>query len=317
MKKKVLLGIKIAVSAGVLGYLLRQVDLSQLKLHYSLLNIVLLLLPLLILIVQISLSTLKWRIILGAERLDVPYLFLWKSYSISNFISLFLPTSFGGDVYRVYSLKRYNLDLIQNASSVAFDRITGLFALTSIAVFSNAIFYEKVIGYPFLFLYGIGIILFWYLSADKTLGYLEQVRYTWLRPLKRIFHSFNKYRSDRRVLWKSLLISLLFQNNIIWIVKFYCMALGVNIGIQFLYMIVPVIYLTEALPISINGLGLREGAFVFFFIQLGHTKEEAIAVSLLVIAMRYLVATLLGGSLLATSLLRLGGNEEEQKVMPG
>jgi len=93
------------------------------------------------------------------------------------------------------------------------------------------------------------------------------------------------------------------QNNIIWLIKLYCVALNISIDIRYLYMVVPLIYLTETLPISINGLGVREGAFVFFFFQAGYTKEEALAVALLVVAMRYLFSMIIGGSLFFKAML--------------
>jgi len=77
----------------------------------------------------------------------------------------------------------------------------------------------------------------------------------------------------------------------------YCLALSIDTNIIFLFMVIPLIYLTEALPISINGLGVREGAFVYFFVGAGYPKEEALAISLLVIGMRYLFSILAGGSL--------------------
>ena len=62
------------------------------------------------------------------------------------------------------------------------------------------------------------------------------------------------------------------------------------------------IYLTEVLPISINGLGVRESAFAFFFVQIGLTVGDALAVSVLIVGMRYLVG-LLGGSLLLATVI--------------
>jgi hypothetical protein len=75
--------------------------------------------------------------------------------------------------------------------------------------------------------------------------------------------------------------------------------LNINVPIQTLFIIVPLIYFTEALPISINGFGVREGAFVFFFLQINHTKEEALALSLLVISIRYLYTMIVGGPFFA------------------
>ena len=62
-------------------------------------------------------------------------------------------------------------------------------------------------------------------------------------------------------------------------------------------MFVPLICLSEALPISINGFGVREGAFVFFFGVAGIASEEAFAVSILVMVVRYCFSACVGGSL--------------------
>ena len=73
----------------------------------------------------------------SADGNDVSFLFLWKTYWIGGFISLFLPTSYGGDVYRVYAVRHASQSIERGTSSVLFDRITGLFALVSIAAVSS------------------------------------------------------------------------------------------------------------------------------------------------------------------------------------
>ena len=85
--------------------------------------------------------------------------------------------------------------------------------------------------------------------------------------------------------------------------KVYTVALGLEIDLSILMVIIPLIYLTEVLPISINGLGVRESAFAFFFVQIvGLTVGDALAVSVLIVGMRYLVG-LLGGSLLLATVI--------------
>ena len=80
------------------------------------------------------------------------------------------------------------------------------------------------------------------------------------------------------------------------------MALSIDIPMSQLIVIIPLIFLTEVLPISINGAGVRDSAFVFFFVMIGHTKEEGLAVGLLVIIMRY-IGGLVGGSVLLSSII--------------
>ena len=94
----------------------------------------------------------------------------------------------------------------------------------------------------------------------------------------------------------------MFQLTVVVVNKIYTLALGIEVSFGLLLVIIPLIYLTEALPISINGLGVRESAFAFFFAMNGLTVEEGIAVSLLIVAERYLLG-ILGGSLLLASVI--------------
>jgi uncharacterized protein (TIRG00374 family) len=238
----------------------------------------------------------KWWTILGADNIGVPFRVLLRSYLIANFFSLFLPSSFGGDIYRLYTLRKYNLDNFQNASSVLFDRISGLFALTSISIISYSVFYRRIINYYFLSLYLLSIIIFFIFSSERTIYFLSLKDLKIIKYIVTILKSFSSYKNNKSVLYTSLLISFLFHNNIILYIKLYCIAMNIDMDITYLYTVVPLIYLTEALPIAINGLGLREGAFIFFFMQTGKTMEEAMGISLLVITMRYLFALTIGGA---------------------
>ena len=78
-------------------------------------------------------------------------------------------------------------------------------------------------------------------------------------------------------------------------------------------MVIPLVYLIEALPISINGLGVREGAFVFFLNQAGFSSEQGLALGLLVISVRYVFAVSLGGSLFFLEMVKTksGGKTRE------
>lgn len=297
MKKKLLFGIKLSISIGLLAYLFSRIELDVLFSRFAGLKFMLLGLVLFIIFFQYSLSTLKWRIILAADDIEVPYGYLLKNYLIGGFISQFLPTSFGGDVYRVYSLKKFNGNLARNTSSVLFDRISGLFALVSISIISYSFFYGGVNTYLFVVIYLIFCSLFWLLADDRSVEFLSNLKIRIPNIFIDIIRSFSKYKKNKKALFQALLISFFFQHNIVWVIKIYCVALNIDISVKFLFMFVPLIYLTEVLPISINGIGVRDTAFVMFFLQFGNTKEEAIAVSLLLITMRYLFSFLFGGSL--------------------
>jgi len=61
-------------------------------------------------------------------------------------------------------------------------------------------------------------------------------------------------------------------------------------------LIVPVITVIGLIPVTINGIGLREGAFVFIFTQMGVTASQSLILSLLY-RLGIIILSLVGGVL--------------------
>jgi glycosyltransferase 2 family protein len=183
-----------------------------------------------------------------------------------------------------------------------FDRLSGFFALISICMIGYVALPDQPYGPLVAVLYALGVAGFLILSSDLAIGLISASKLTIVGKCVKILRSFRNYRTHRRLLATVLLLAFAFQFNVIVINKVYTLALGINVAFSLLVVIIPLIYLTEALPISINGLGVRESAFAFFFVMNGLTVEEGIAVSLLIVAERYLLGVL-GGSLLLASVI--------------
>jgi uncharacterized protein (TIRG00374 family) len=302
MKARILFWLKVGVSVGLLSYLLSLIDLGGLLEKLRELDLRYLALAFVLLLLQTGLSSLKWQVILRADGIRMRLPFLIRTYLIGNFISLFLPTSFGGDVYRVLAARGVNQDLAKSTSSVLFDRLSGLFALISICMLAYVVLPEQPYDMVVLILYVVGVAGFFLVSSDTVGRHIEASRIGLVRKVGKILVSFRNYRRNARLLTVILLLSFLFQLNLVLINKVYTVALGLEIDFSILMVIIPLIYLTEVLPISINGLGVRESAFAFFFVQIGLTVGDALAVSVLIVGMRYLVG-LLGGSLLLATVI--------------
>lgn len=302
MKARILFWLKIAVSIGLLGYLLTLIDLDQLLARLRSLDLGYLGLAYVLLLGQVGISATKWQRILRSDGLVMPLPFLFKTNLIGGFISLFLPTSFGGDVYRVVAAQGVNQDLAKSTSSVVFDRLTGFFALISICMVGYVALPEQPYGLLVAILYVLGVIGFLVASSNVAIRLIGGSRLPFVNRFAKILRSFRNYRTHRRLLAIVLLLAFAFQLNVVVINKIYTLALGIDVSFALLLVIIPLIYLTEALPISINGLGVRESAFAFFFVMNGLTVEQGVAVSLLIVAERYVLG-LLGGSLLLASVL--------------
>jgi uncharacterized protein (TIRG00374 family) len=300
MKARILFWLKIAVSAGLLGYLLTLIDLHDLLAQLRGLDVRYLLAAGVLLLVQVVISAAKWQRILRSDGVVMPLPFLFKTNLIGGFLSLFLPTSFGGDVYRVVAARGLNQDLAKSTSSVVFDRLTGFFALISICMVGYVALPEQPYGLLVTALYVLGVLGFLIASSNLTIALIGRSTLPIVHGLAKILRSFRSYRTHRRLLLVVLLLAFAFQLNVVVINKIYTLALGIDVSFRLLLVIIPLIYLTEALPISINGLGVRESAFAFFFVMNGLTAEAGVAVSLLIVAERYLLG-ILGGSLLLAS----------------
>lgn len=251
---------------------------------------------------QIAVSATKWRMILRADGLDVEYPTLLRLNATGSFLSLFLPSSFGGDLYRAVALRSQAKGLVRSTASVVFDRGSGLFALLTIAAVSYQFYpgsrYAGLVGLIWLAIVA-GFVVF---TSDLVLGLRAWQRARPLEHLRTLLATIRLYSRSGRILLAILGLSLLFQLMMVVINWFYAEALGIEIPFPTLLVIIPLIYLTEVIPLSINGIGIRDGAFVAAFAAVGLPAEQALAMSLTLISMRYAFGFLCGGIVLAVSL---------------
>jgi len=302
-RTRALFAVKLAISLSLVTYLVSLVDFPSLREHFGDLSYHYIGYAVLLLLCQSLLSSFKWRTLLDADGVSLKYFYLLKTYLISNFVSLFLPTSFGGDVYRVMAVRKVAMNTAKTTSSVLFDRLTGLFALLSLA----CVGYLAYPGLPLKWLVTsggfVGILIIVIFASKLKTGEDRSGEKGLIGKIFKIVKSFRTYAANHRCLATALIVSLVFQLNIVVINKMYSLAFGLDIPFMVLLSIIPLIYLTEAIPVSINGLGFREGAFIFFYQLIGQTAEAGFGVALLVLSLRYTMG-LIGGGLLIISLAK-------------
>jgi hypothetical protein len=131
------------------------------------------------------------------------------------------------------------------------------------------------------------------------------------RPLNPLIDSLKIYRLGERihkfagvlrqnndnksVYWKLWLISMVGQMLIIVMTYILSIGLALQIPAGYLFLVVPITFLISMLP-SINGLGVREGGYVFFLGKIGVSKAGALSLSFLVVLVPLFIS-LLGGLL--------------------
>jgi uncharacterized membrane protein YbhN (UPF0104 family) len=222
------------------------------------------------------LSTFQWQGVLSLyHRLSLKKLF--PLYLIGAFFNNFLPTSIGGDVYKVHRLTTYKVKISQAVSSVLISRLMGLGSLITLATFTFCWPVNYAVSGP-----DIKFILAMLWVIMITIFFLPQFL-AGFKFLSEIHEALDSCQKDRRVFLLSIALSLAAQIMGI----FFCIILARSLdlklsSIQIAYFSSLTIIIS-AIPLAINGLGLREGTYVWLFSKVGLSKETALSFSLLIL----------------------------------
>ena len=297
--------VKIAVSAALLFFLYRNTPLAQIAAVLAASNALPLVLVAGILLVNTTLSAWKWRILLVRDGIDIPLAELLTSCLIAGFFNLFLPSSIGGDSYRIYDIMRKSGQAARATASVLADRLSGFVALSCLS-FGASIVVAPRLGRPLLMipplfaLIALALALFLLWRKTPALRLVRMARLDRFPKLVAFldgfFAAFARYGNDSRTLIQVMLISFAFQFLLVLAVYLMAMAIQARAPFSHFAAFVPLITLLEALPVSVYGIGVRDMGYVFFFQGTGMDEVHSRALPILFVAVTLCYA-LIGGAL--------------------
>jgi uncharacterized membrane protein YbhN (UPF0104 family) len=265
--------IKFAVSAALLYIVLSKIELEQVFSMLKGMSLPVFISAIFLYILAQFISTLRWKLLLPGV-LGVRKLF--SLYMLGAFFNTLLPGVIGGDAVKGFYLYQATGRGSLTLASIFMDRYLGFVVLIAICA----------LAFPFGYKYFYGSRLEWLLPLVVLSFIIGSFLIFGLRLGKRIkilsgfYDYFHAYRNQKEVIGKTLLLSVLVQ--LAGIFSVYILALGIGQHIPFLacLIFVPLIVMFTTLPISISGLGVREGAFVLFLGLIGIKPGVAAAISL-------------------------------------
>jgi len=269
--------IKIIVSLSLVIYLITIVnwniifDLDSDFILYLIVSI-------LIVLLFLSFMAVRWSILISSfSKIKPKFSILYQYYLLGTFFNIFFPGAIGGDVMRIhYSHKRYHLGISKATAIVFFERISGLIGLT--LIFSFSIFFNDTIADK--------------IDIDKRYILLLVLIVLILNILfKKI--SFKKgYNISYSTISVVIILSMLGQFADILIAYILCDYFDLHITLGNLLTIMPCVYIVTVLPISLGGIGVREGAFVGLLALYGVSASTAVVISFLMYFIRILVGSI-------------------------
>lgn len=291
MKGRIQLILKALVSIALIAYLLSQTEYTAIFFSLISADPIYLFLALLTLFLGKLISGYRWQILLLAQNINIPLKTLIASLFVGQFFNSFLPTTIGGDAIRAYDTAVESKETAKSVTTVFMDRFIGVLALVALAVLAVpiAVMLGEDVSYYVIPVLIVGLICLVGLvvvlnnSLVKFFAdILQRVRLTRIADQAiKVYRSIQEMKGDTKVLWSAFGISLLLQINVVIFHYLISLSLNLDISIIYYFIIVPIALTVLIVPFSINGIGLREGIFVFLLAGIGVTASDAIAFSLL------------------------------------
>jgi glycosyltransferase 2 family protein len=271
--KILLTAIKLCVSSALLYYLFERTGLTQILRTLSNINIIAFIAAIVLYVFAQVVSTLRWKLLLP-QGIGLKKLF--SLYMIGAFFNSFLPGIIGGDAVKGFYLYKTTGKVGLALASVFMDRYIGLVVLIAICAVAFPFGYQYLHGSDIEWIL-LSVILSFVLGSFLFFGLRIGQR---IKHLADLYHYFYLYRNEKGTIGKALLLSVLVQFSGFSAVYILACGLGQNIPFLSILVYLPLIILISMIPISISGLGVREGAFVLFFGFIGVKPEAAAAISL-------------------------------------
>ena len=287
-KPVVILIVKLLVSGGLLAYFFSRVHPERFLHTFATANYWWIALALVIYLFTQTVSAVRWTALARPLGIETPFKDLLKYYLIGMFFNLFAPGTVGGDVSRIFYLVRDDeahaegraVTTTHAAISVLMDRAIGMIVLVWVGAAGLLLFPEYAVPptvRSITLLLAAGFV-----GAVLLLPLVRRLLPEDGHPtVVKIRLALRSYRTQWRALAVAAVLSLMVHLIQAGMHLVMGRALGLDVPYSFCLIVYPLVGTFAAIPVSLNGLGLREGGYIYLLAVIGIGSEKGIAFGLL------------------------------------
>ena len=281
---------RLVITAAILAYLLRSIDLGA-AVHAMLrVNPWWFAFTLLLVAIDRVVMAIRWLLLLRAAGVDIRAASALRIFLTSSFVGSFLPAGVGADAARAYEVASRTSRGSQAVASVGIDRVLGLVAIAILGIAGLAGWAQHVepqLRVRLMAAAALGgaatLAIFW---VDKVARACLPDRWhgtRWGWRVLRLGDAIGAYRQHPKVLLQVTALSIAVQ--LVRVFQGYGLGRGLGIQVDLAYYLVfmPVAMLVLLLPVSISGFGLPQAAIVWLLRPVGVPDAESLALSTLLI----------------------------------
>lgn len=294
MRRYILPVVQVLVTLGLLGWIFRNPEQNRLMWDALKQANGLWLLPGIVAVgVAFLLQTQRWLMLMAVQGIRMGWWRAWRLMMVGAFFNLFLFGATGGDVIKIFYAMRETATKKSAAFlSVLVDRIVGLLALILVTCVLCALNFRELTAHPVTaaLLSSLAVILGGSLAVVVAGFLVDRLQLAhklpaWLPLHAKILEmaaAFSVYARDGRTLLATLAISVPAHLLIFSAFYFAARAFTDALSVMNVFSVMPIINTITALPISLSGVGVREGLFKQMFgTMFGIPENLAVVISLM------------------------------------
>lgn len=283
------LTVKVTVTVGLCTFLVWRADWPSLGSSFRAASAPLLLVVAGLMVASVTISAYKWQRLLWIHGANLPFNRLHRFYFTAVFFNNFLPSSMGGDGYRIYRTIENGRSKATALIAVLLERVSGVLVLLSLG-FGAALLIALRTGDPLArgyVLIGAGGTIAALLGAliairfDVVPRMLSSARFP--AKLAAAAAQFGDLRrKPGQALWALVGVSVFFHVHTIVFYTILLRALGASLSLPELTVVLALTSTIGILPITLNGIGLLDGAFAYLATHYGVAYEGALSTMMVV-----------------------------------
>jgi hypothetical protein len=231
-------------------------------------------------------GALRWRVLLHEAGLDVSRLRAVRTFAGALVLNNVLPTSIGGDALRTWLVGKESGRLVRAATATIVDKLTALFCLYVVAWVALA-FDREAVPSSVVHIFGwltiglVGALVVAVLAAAGVRPILRRLPERVRAMLRDTWVTLHTWGRSPRTIALVVALGLAYQVLAVLVLVMVGKTVGVELSFALAAVSTAVVLVAMLIPISIGGLGVREGGYVLLLGKAGIDAADATSLSLL------------------------------------
>ncbi len=288
MKKRQLI-LRALLSVTLLGYIISRVDFGSMKGVLDNFNPAIYAGAVVIVFISQACHALALNALMKINEARATAAGAFRALAVGTFFGMFLPGSAGPDIMLCYNLSKNSKKKENPLGAVILARALILFSSIFLGLaFSSALGGRLPVVRNIFIAASAGILFLAFITFNNRcsalsagmLQFLKKNRWTHL--FYKTYFAISEFSRRKNLMLRVLPFAFLTSFTRISVDYLAARSLGLEIPLHYFFIFVPLVSIAAVLPVSISGIGVREGTYVGLFAAAGVKTAEAFSISILV-----------------------------------